>query len=391
MKRLAPVLISLLVIAAAAAFFLTRVPTPPSIATQGLDPLIAKSINDGIAEVRQSQRSAAAWGKLAMILKASSFNPEALQCFEQAEKLDPNDVRWPYFQTSLLFPARVPEALAKMRRATLLSREDFLQLRLGQMLAEAGQISEAEQVFRRIAPPSHPGANLGLALINHAHGKWADTIEHLKFCLTDEHTAKAAAVLLASAQLRIGEAAAAQATSRHALDLPPDRDWPNSFESEIAKCQVGLRPLVEECQRLLGANRVDEALAPIDKLLKLYPRAAEGWLYLGRARLMKGNLTEAEKALTQHLQLDPASFDGHLQLGLALHRHNRLADAATEFQEALNAKPDAETAHYFLGVTHLQQGDTNAALQSFRQALRYQPSYTPAQKAADDLLGRQRP
>ena len=89
-------------------------PQPPVIATAGFEPMIISQVDKAVAEVRAAPRSGLAWGGLGMVLQAHEFTAEARFCFEQAERFDPAEARWPYLLALLLGrktpPARSPSS-----------------------------------------------------------------------------------------------------------------------------------------------------------------------------------------------------------------------------------------------------------------------------------------
>ena len=342
---------------------------PPDIKMAGVDPVVATQISNTVAEVKHSPRSGAAWGKLGMVLKAAGLQSEAKDCFLRAEKLDPKDPRWPYFQ----------DTIESLRRAVTLKPADFIRIRLAQLFMEAGRLSDAEQYFRAA------GHSLGLAQVACAQGKWEQALPHLQQARQNKYMAQAATVLTASVNLRLGRTTEARALSEEAGEMPPDPRWPNAFEAEVKQYAVGKREWIEQAQEALGRRDLPVAAPIIERLVKLYPNSSESWLYLGRACVIQSNLPVAENALSRHLQLDPGSVDGHLQMGLVYFRQNRFKDAATEFEMALRSKPDSENAHYFLGETRRRLGDKDGAAQAFRNALRCDPNFLQARKALDEL------
>src|SRR5438128_5493330 len=72
--------------------------TPPEVKAEGIDPSVAAAISAARQKVLDDPRSAAAWGELGKLLLAHTFEAEAEVCFEQAERLDPDDGRWPYYR-----------------------------------------------------------------------------------------------------------------------------------------------------------------------------------------------------------------------------------------------------------------------------------------------------
>lgn len=344
----------------------------PEISLAGIDPVVAGQISNVVAEVKGAPRSGAAWGKLGLVLKAAGLPAEAFKCFVEAEKLDPGNPRWPYFQDNV----------DSLKRALALANTDqsFVRIRLAQLLAEAGRWEEADEYFG-----SH---SLGRGQIASAQGRWQEALSHLERARQSQFTAKAATELLANVHLRLGKPEQARALVAEAAAMPRDTEWPNAFEAEAQQYATGKRAWIEAAQELLGRKEVAEAAPIIERLVTFYPDSAEGWLYLGRASLLQTNLLAAEQALARHLQLDPPSVDGHLQMGLVYYQQNRLPQAAVEFQKALESKPDSENAHYFLGQLRRRQGDTQAAINSFQEALRCDPAFGPARKALDEIGGR---
>jgi tetratricopeptide (TPR) repeat protein len=350
----------------------TRTTPPPEISLAGIDPIVAEQISNTVAEVRAAPRSGAAWGKLGMVLKAAEL-PEATNCFAQAERLDPKDPRWSYFQ----------DTVDSLKRAMGLGGGEHAQvrLRLAQLLAEGGRWSEAEEHFRAA------GDSLGLAQIACAQGHWQDAVPHLERAQQHKYSAKTATALLAKVNLRLGNTNEASALSAEAAAMPLDPTRPNPFDDQVKQFATGKRAWIEIAQDLLGQNRISEAAPIIERLVRLYPDTAEGWLYLGRVYLVQSNYVDAEQALTRHLHLDPLSVDGHLQMGLAHYNQNRLAEAEKEFQMALKTKPDSHTAHYFLGQLYRRRGETDAAIRSFQEALRCDPTFESARKVLEKMVG----
>ena len=338
----------------------------PEIPLSGIDPVIATQISNTVAEVKAAPRSGAAWGKLGMVLKASGLPGQAKHCFTQAEKLDPKNPRWPYFQDGY-------------ERAIARGAPELVGIRLGERLVELGRVSEAEKHFR------HANYALGLGQVAYAQGKWQEALPHLQKARENKYTTQQATALLATVNLRLGHTNEARALSAEAAEMPPDPPWPNAFDDELKQYAVGKRVWIEQAQEALGRGDLPGAGPIIERLVTEYPNSSEGWLYLGRACIIQSNLVVAEQALSRHLQLDPKSVDGHLQMGLLRYRQNRLADAAAEFQSALRSKPDSENAHYFLGQIRRRMRDNEGAKQSFQEALRANPGFEPARKALDEL------
>src|SRR5262245_1791438 len=70
----------------------------PEIDKAKLDPAVAQSIEGAEAEIRRGPRDGAAWGRLGMVFHAHELGREARACYAQAELLQDQNPRWPYYQ-----------------------------------------------------------------------------------------------------------------------------------------------------------------------------------------------------------------------------------------------------------------------------------------------------
>ena len=61
-----------------------KVIDPPTPELSGVDAAIREAVEEGLAQVRKTPRSADAWGRLGMILTSHIFGNEALACFMAA-------------------------------------------------------------------------------------------------------------------------------------------------------------------------------------------------------------------------------------------------------------------------------------------------------------------
>jgi len=71
--------------------------SPPAVARAEVEPAVWAAIESARQAVKESPRSAEAWGRLGMVLFAHRFPADALTCFQNAERRDGRDPRWPYY------------------------------------------------------------------------------------------------------------------------------------------------------------------------------------------------------------------------------------------------------------------------------------------------------
>src|SRR5947209_2071851 len=94
-----------------------RVPEPPEVSLTSVDAAVVAAVEVAREKVRDSPRSADAWGLLGMVLVANDFRAPALVCLAEAERFAPQEPRWPYYQGVALYLGDPDAALPKLRRA----------------------------------------------------------------------------------------------------------------------------------------------------------------------------------------------------------------------------------------------------------------------------------
>jgi tetratricopeptide (TPR) repeat protein len=359
---------------------------PPLIDLTNADPAVASIIADARRQVHRAPRSAAAWGKLGMVLAAHDFRAEANTCFAQAERLDARELRWPYFQGITLSQGDPEAALGKLRRAVELSGDQYpeCRLRLAEALVAQGRFDEAEEHCRRVLErdPQHLRAYLDLGRLAYERGQLQEALDHL-----DRTTLrKAALTLRAEIHQRLGDSAAAVQDLRQAAELREDPGWPDALVDEVEQLQVGLQARLARADHLLGQNRLAEAIAWLQQFTDDYPDTAAAWLGLGQAFNRSGDFVAAERALRTAVTRAPASAEAHFALGVALFQQGKSDAAAECFHQATVLKPSYALAHYNLGHCWKLQGKRKDAIESFRAAVRCRPHYAEAHVNLADLL-----
>jgi tetratricopeptide (TPR) repeat protein len=365
-------------------------PGPPAVRPDGLEPAVGAAVEKARAAVRRSPRSAAAWGRLGMVLLAHQFHAEAEPCFVRAEQLDPRDPRWPYHLGVIRSLHDPDAAILRWRRAVELGgdAEATLRCRLADVLLAQGRTDEAraqfEDVLRR--EPPHPLAHLGLARVAFEQEDLPASRAHLEQCLDNPCTRKAAQALQAVVSRGLGDVAWAERQAQAAAGLPDDAVWPNPFAEEVARLRADRRSRLQWAEQLLGQGRVPEGIGVLEDLVRGHPDFDPAWRALGFTLLQQGDYRGAEHALGVALRLAPDSAEVHYYLGcLALNRE-RHAEAEAQLGEAIRLKPDYALAHYNLGQALKVQGNRAGAIDAFRAAVRCRPYLARAHESLGELL-----
>jgi tetratricopeptide (TPR) repeat protein len=366
------------------------VPEPPALDLTGVDPAVAAVVEAGLENVRHSPRSADAWGVLGKVLAAHDLRVASLPCFAQAERLDPREPRWPYFQGVALHLGDPDAALPKLRRTVELCGDvpATPRLLLANVLLGQGDLDEAEGHFRHLLAHDQLSAwaHLGLARIAAARDRPRQGLADLHQAAAGDHCRKAAYTLLAQIHRRLGNANEEKEAMRRAAELPDDAPWPDPFVESIENLQVGEHATLKRAARLINQDRMGEGLQLVRQMVRDYPRSYGAWLMLGQGLLKGQDFGDAEQALRKAVLLAPTPVDARYFLGVALMEKGDNRAAADCFRETAGVKPDHALAYYQLGRCLARLEDRAGAIGAFRDAVRCKPDFADAHAELGELL-----
>ncbi len=222
-------------------------PVDPPMPRDITDTAVLSAVRQARQQVLDKPGSAAAWGRLAMILEAHFYEAAADRCFAEAARLDPSEPRWPYFRGLYALKQDPPGALLFLRQAVAAdhpnpNHRSALRLRLAEALLEQGHLEEAEKLFRQewSAKPGHPRTAFGLGLIALHRGENSAAEEYLQVARASPTARQPATAQLAALARARGDEAAAARLDQEAVPRPEDTlVWPDPFAKEVARLQVG--------------------------------------------------------------------------------------------------------------------------------------------------------
>jgi tetratricopeptide (TPR) repeat protein len=360
-------------------------PEPPQPELAGADPEVAEAVTAAREAVPRAPRSAAAWGRYGQVLRAHDFGAEANRCFAEAERLAPDEPRWPYLHGLTLVLTEPGPGIERLERAVQLcdAVPAAPRLRLAEVLLEQGRLDEAEAHLRRVLEgnPDSCRARLGMAQAAFAREAWRDGLKWLDGCLRDEHCQKRALTLSAEAWGRLNIPISAARQLKQAAALPEDRPWPDPFVQEVERLQVGQRMALVRADALARQGQGPEAVALLEETVRRHPGSGQAWLLLGQTWVSLKQPERAEQALSQAVRVAPETVEAWFQLGVARFFLGKVPAAAAAFREAIRLKPDHALAHFNLGHCLKRTGDPAGAAAEFREALRCRPDYEAAREA----------
>ena len=307
-------------------------PLPPVVPLDGAEPAVVQAIESAQAAVRRHGRSAAAWGELGKVLRAHDFVEASTFCFVQAERLNPNEPHWPYYQGLNRLLTDPDAAVPFFRRAVVLcDRGDqdaaAVRLRLADALLRTGADEEAEEQCRRVLArdPDNVQAHydLGVAAVRRQDADAA--VENLTLAAKSPFARQKACCQLAALRQRLGDSAAAAEYTRQANRPPTDLLWEDPYVTEIMRLDVGRRGRLMDAEQLENEGRDDMAL-------EILHRLADDWadarprIEAGRILFRRGRLDQAEHLFREAVRMGTNGADAHYSLAVALstYRDNAL-------------------------------------------------------------------
>jgi Tfp pilus assembly protein PilF len=177
--------------------------------------------------------------------------------------------------------------------------------------------------------------------------------------------------------------AAATAPSFQQLDLwtsdtaglkprPSDGQSSGASQGSTAseKGQAASNEALDEAQRAIEENRLDEALRKCQEVLEVDPKSARAYYLVGIIQAQRGATEEAKQAFLNSARIDPSRIGTHIYLGKLYVSSKEWSAAKEEFQAALKIDPSHIGTHIYLGQLYLSSKEWNAAKEEFEAALK---------------------
>lgn len=289
---------------------------------------------------------AGAYGRLGALALLLEMETQADACFRNARKLQPDELRWPYYAGYLAMMAgNLDQALEYLQAARGIDPEyPTLYLRLGKVRMDRSELAEARAALERIgdAPGLVTAANYHLGQIANMERRHRDAIDHLEKALATDPQATSIHYPLVQAYRALGEDdLAREHLGIFKLKLPDAKD-----------------PLLEQLQ---GATK---------RSLPAFQKAIHA--------TREGQYATAVERFAEGLAADPDNVPGRVSYARALYLSGHADQAAMELEQALAAKPDELLANFLQGVLLQQQGATDAAADSYRRTLDIDPGHAGA-------------
>lgn len=390
-RKLRLVALGVVVLLGAGVWFLypVAVPEPPRVATAGLDPEIVEALNKAHAAVTASPRSAKAWGELGEVFLAHVYNPEAIRCFEQAEKLDPSNYRWPYLQALARLHTDPEGARVCLERSAKAAGNDFVpHLRLAETLLLLERFEEADAAFQRVLQlqPGHPRAYYGRGRAALQRGALREALSYLTLAAENPVSRKAARQALAELYRREGDLDEAHRYARSAQELPQDNPWPDPILAAVQARAVGINERLEQARSLFASGDLAASRSLVEAVLRKDPDNAAAYKLLGSIQFRENDFSGAERALREAVRLKPDEAGSLALLGGLLAMRKQYDEAIPFLRRAVEVNPSAHEPCYNLARCLTERGRTDEAIAVLRTGLRFRPDAAVLHKELGRLL-----
>lgn len=293
------------------------------------------------ADLTQAQR-ADTFGELGRLYHTYDFYDPALEQYQRAEQIQPQNPQWPYLEGQALRSLnRLDQSVARFRHALELDPDQVpVLVRLGEVLNDLDRPEEAEAPLRR-----------ALEL--------------------DPQTAAASAALAQSLVKRNVQLDEAVQLLEQALKQQPDAT------QLYTPLGLALRDLGRTDEALTRFEKVGEGEVSLeDPWMRQIKELAEGWrrpLLDGQQALSDGDAKRAIELSARAVAADPLFSLPRVLLGRALAAAGDLSAAREQLERAKFLGPESALVHYNAGLLAQQDGDLDRAVQAYARALEIEP------------------
>lgn len=359
---------------------LRRVPLP-DVSTMGasvqrqmqahvdaLERLVARA-DAGAAEL------GAEYGRLGVLLMAAEQLDAAEPAFANAQQLQPEDARWPYY-LGQLYRLRGPvgNAVSSFERVLALSPDDVAAMVwLGEMHLTEGRLDAASALFTKVMAkePQLVPALFGAGRVALERKDYGLAVKLLEQCLVLDPRGTAAHYPLGLAYRGLGNTAMAQAhiDQRGEVRIDP-------VDPLMAALDVALEsPRAYDIRggRALETGDFAGAAENFRKGLELTPADPALRLRLGTALFQLGDAPGAQEQFERVLRDSPTYARAHYSLAILAEAGGRRAEAIKRLTSAVEHGPDDASARLMLASLLRQEGQLALALGHYDHARKLEP------------------
>jgi len=307
---------------------------------------------------------AAAYGAMGQTYHAYSLFAPARDCYVNANRLAPRDVRWIYLLAKLdQLEGRADDAIRLYRNALSLDPDLIPALvNLGNIYLELDRLEDARTSFASALAkrPNDPAAHYGLGQVALSKRNYAEAVEHFEKALALAPEANRIHYALAMAYRGLGNAD--QAKLHLAQQGPVGVRVADPLVDHLVELVAGVRVHLFRGKTALEAKRYEEAATEFRKAIEARPDTVPAHVNLGAALTQLGDLKGAAEEFKAALRFDPNNVNAHYNLAILLANDKQHEQAIVHLQAVTTINPTDSGARFFLAQQLLHANRSEEAL-----------------------------
>ena len=347
---------------------------PVEVGLEGADPDVAASIRELIEEARAEPADAGARGRLGMAYEVATFNFAALKSYEQAERLDPQQPRWPYYRAMLESVTGQPEAAVETMGRAIALDASYLPayLHRASWLLDLGRDAEALRDLEHVesVEPGNPAAVMARARVQLNRGESQAALAAL-----DRLAARVRHPYIQQLRGRalrdLGRTDEAIAVLKAASAGSKRPGWPDPWHDEKVVYKTGFGVELMQAGKMMARGETAEAIVLLESLHEQRPTDVATINNLSVAYMSTRQLDRAETLLVQSVERFPGYFPFRLNLAEIYNRQRQPERALEQLEHALELNPTLGQAHEQKGLILMRARRLTESLAAFEAASLY--------------------
>lgn len=324
-----------------------------------------------------------AFGHLGQLYLLHDFMASAAAALRNAEALDANDPRWPYFLAIHdIFEGHLEDAVAALDRMLLLAPGDLAaRFRRADALLDLNRIDEAEAEYGRILSldSDHSAAHFGLGRVAFERDDLAGAIERFRTALGGQPEGSVVHHHIGLALRRLGrreEAMDELSRNEHVRVAFPD-----PLFTSLQRLNVSREAYFKRGTQAMRRGDLQEALVAFQGADEALPNDSITLFNIGMVLIELGDKARAEERMRRAIEFDQDYREPHFNLALILAERNDLRGAERHFRRAAEIDPDDLEARVRLAEVLSRLNGLNEAVDLLEEVLAIDPALSMARLA----------
>ncbi len=362
---------------------------PPAVPKDSIHILVEKLIKPQIRLIEKTPSDPDLHGTLGLMYEANDVWGPAVEAFDNACALDPNNATWQIHlnRCKTSFGDSTNERARLEAIAGRYPGHAGFNFMLGTLRLEDGDLPSAESMLLRSLQlqPDEPSTLLALSRLCLMKGQSDQSLSY-----ADQAKRKAAG----QPAVYQARGLALQALKRFEEAQPdlergqgaPQLSFPDPGMSRLAAYYATPQKMINLGSDLLQVGQHNRAEQLMNKVLSFDENNKDALNTLAIALQRQNRGLEGLDKLIKASQADPNYFPTQINLAVAYLDLNKPAEGIRPARKAVQIAPENATAHRLLGMCFIKTRDFNGALRSFEQSLKLRPDdfecHAPASEAA---------